>query len=57
MERGMKERLKLINPIIESDHLWATSVMPKGIVESWMFPDGSIVEGTSAGRLQNRLAH
>lgn len=40
----MKERHKLVNPVIVPADLWATSVMPEGIVENWLFADGSFVE-------------
>lgn len=35
--------MKLTNPISVPADLWATSVMPEGIVERWLYPDESFV--------------
>ncbi|HKX36898.1 MAG TPA: biotin/lipoyl-containing protein [Rhizorhapis sp.] len=40
----MTQAVELITKIAVSPDLWATSMLPEGIIERWIFPDGSRVE-------------
>jgi len=40
----MAQEVELITKIAVSPDLWATSMLPEGIIEQWIFPDGSCVE-------------
>ena len=40
----MTQAVELITKIAVSPDLWATSVLPEGIIERWLFADGSSVE-------------
>jgi len=40
----MNEGAHLTKPVTVVADLWATSLMPEGIVEQWLYPDGSFVE-------------
>jgi pyruvate/2-oxoglutarate dehydrogenase complex dihydrolipoamide acyltransferase (E2) component len=40
----MTKRLKLTSPITVPADLWATSLLPEGCIESWLYADGSFVE-------------
>jgi hypothetical protein len=40
----MTQDVELITKIAVSPDLWATSVLPGGIIERWLFADGSRVE-------------
>lgn len=40
----MTGQVKLTNPITVASDLWATSLMPEGIIENWLYADGSLVE-------------
>lgn len=41
-------QVELITKIAVSPDLWATSTLPEGIIERWLFPDGSSVEAGDA---------
>jgi biotin carboxyl carrier protein len=34
----------MVSPLQVSADLWATSLLPEGILEGWLRPDGSLVE-------------
>lgn len=40
----MTNVLKLVNEIVVPQELWACSMLPQGVLEKWIFPDGSRVE-------------
>lgn len=40
----MTQEVALITKIAVSPDLWTTSMLPEGIIEQWIFPDGSRVE-------------
>jgi len=40
----MTRDVELITKIAVSLDLWATSVLPEGVIEKWLFSDGSRVE-------------
>lgn len=40
----MAQEVELITKIAVSPDLWATSMLPEGIIEQWILPDGSRVE-------------
>jgi hypothetical protein len=44
MESEVEKQIKLTNPVTVPPDLWATSVMPEGIIENWLLADGSFVE-------------
>lgn len=50
--------VKLITKITVPQELWATSLLPEGILEAWLAPDGSMVEAgdpIAAVRLEDSL--
>lgn len=36
--------VKIITKIIVPQELWATSLLPEGVLETWLVPEGDIVE-------------
>lgn len=40
----MKDETTLTDPVTVAADLWATSILPEGIIERWLFADGSLVE-------------
>jgi len=40
----MAQEVELITKIAVSPDLWATSMLPEGVIERWLYPDGSRVE-------------
>lgn len=40
----MTQEVELITKIAVSPDLWATSMLPEGVIERWLFPDGSRIE-------------
>lgn len=40
----MRKRLKLSSPVTVASELWATSLLPEGLIENWLCADGSFVE-------------
>jgi len=40
----MTKEVELITKIEVLPDLWTTTVMPEGVIERWLFPDGSRVE-------------
>ena len=40
----MTQEVRLITKIAVTPDLWATSVLPEGLIEQWLFSDGSFVE-------------
>jgi len=36
--------VKMVTTIAVAPDLWATSLLPEGILEQWLFPNGSFVE-------------
>ena len=40
----MKKLLNLANPVTVTAELWATSILPEGIIENWLIAGGSFVE-------------
>ena len=38
------QQVELITKIAVTPELWATSVLPEGLIEQWLFADGSMVE-------------
>ena len=40
----MTKEIELITKIEVLPDLWTTNVMPEGVIERWLFPDGSRVE-------------
>jgi pyruvate/2-oxoglutarate dehydrogenase complex dihydrolipoamide acyltransferase (E2) component len=48
----------LIAKIAVAPDLWSTAVMPEGLIEKWLFPDGSLVEAgdpVAAVRIEDAL--
>ena len=40
----MTKEIELITKIEVSPDLWATSILPEGVIERWLFRDGSRVQ-------------
>ena len=40
----MTQRVEQITKIEVAPNLWTTSLLPEGLIEQWLFPDGSFVE-------------
>ncbi len=40
----MTQGVELIAKIAVAPDLWATAVLPEGLIEKWLFPDGTFVE-------------
>jgi hypothetical protein len=36
----MKKLANLTNPVTVAAELWATSILPEGIIENWLIADG-----------------
>lgn len=40
----MTQKIEMITNVAVSPDLWATNVLPEGIIEQWLSPDGGRVE-------------
>lgn len=53
-----KDHVKLASSISVSPDLWSTSLLPEGVLERWIFADGSPVEAgdpVAAVRIESAL--
>ncbi len=38
------KKIKLTNPVTVAADLWASTILPEGTIENWLYADGSFVE-------------
>jgi hypothetical protein len=51
-------KIKTVSPITVAPDLWTTSLLPEGVLERWIFADGSLVEAgdpVAAVRIESSL--
>ena len=54
----MTHGVKMITKIAVTPDLWSTTILPEGLIEQWLFPDGSFVEAgdpVAAIRIEDAL--